>query len=272
MRQWDKTVSSASLMLALLLGGTAWAQSAGTAASNAASTAAAKVPASETVPANETPAKLDAGFWRARSDQYSVEWGSVTLGTGVISLKAVGDDCFEYQSTTEPIALVRWTYGAPMEFSQFCVHDDQVYPSHFKYSNDRRSSDNFTLDFDPKTQRVKMIQGGDVTEIRVPDPVYDRFSIQEAVRLWAAHNAGRTGQERDFAFLDENKLRTYRFRIQRRESVQTPAGTFDTVLVERIDNPKKSYRYWLAPSREYIPVKIEHINKGKTELRMALLK
>src|SRR3546814_19488745 len=108
-----------------------------------------------------------------------------------------------------------------------------------------------------------MIQGGDITEIRVPDPVYDRFSIQEAVLLWTAHNVGKLGQERDFAFLDENKLRTYRFRIQRRESVQTPAGTFDTVLVERIDNPKKSYRYWLAPSREYIPVKIEHLHKGK---------
>lgn len=268
MRQWDKTVSSVGLMLALLLSGTAWAQSTGAAA--AASNAA--VAATAPLPADIVLAPLDTNFWDARSDRYSVEWGSVTLGEGTISLKPVGGDCFEYLSETKPIALVRWTYGAPVEFSRFCVHDDQVYPSHFKYSNDRRGSDNFTLDFDPKTQRVKMIQGGNVTEIRVPDPVYDRFSIQEAVRLWAAHNVGKLGQERDFAFLDENKLRTYRFRIQRRESVETPAGTFDTVLVERIDNPKKSYRYWLAPAREYIPVKIEHINKGKTELRMALLK
>lgn len=267
MRHWDKTVSSASLMLAMLLSTAAWAQSAtsNAAASTAASTAAAKLP-------DPAVAKLDDKFWAARSDRYSVEWGSITLGKGTISLKPVGDGCFEYQSTTEPIALVRWTYGSPAEFSQFCVRDDQVYPSEFKYSNDHRSDDNFTLNFDPKAQRVKMIKGGDVTEIRVPDPVYDRFSIQEAVRLWAARNAGKSGLERDFAFLDENKLRTYRFRIQDHESVQTPAGTFDTVLVERIDNPKKSYRYWLAPSRQYIPVEIEHINKGKTELRMALLK
>src|SRR3546814_20875580 len=65
-------------------------------------------------------------------------------------LKPVGGDCFEYLSETRPIALVRWTYGSPVEFSRFCVRDNQVYPSHFKYSNDRRSDDNFTLDFDPK--------------------------------------------------------------------------------------------------------------------------
>lgn len=282
MKQWEKTVSWASVTLALLLPGAVSAQvpAASAAASNAASTAAARMSADDKAPAVEPAAKptaaptaaLDANFWAARSDDYSVEWGSVSLGDGTISLKPIGGDCFEYQSETHPIALVRWTYGSPMEFSRFCVRDHQVYPSHFRYSNDHRSDDNFTLDFDPKTQRVKMIQGGDVTEIRVPDPVYDRFSIQEAVRLWTARNAGKLGDERDFAFLDENELRTYRFRIQRRESVKTPAGTFDTVLVERIDNPKKSYRYWLAPVREYIPVKIEHIKKGKTELRMALLK
>lgn len=238
----------------------------------AAATASMAAASASAEPAPATaPAAVDANFWAARADHYSVQWGGVSLGDGVITIKPVGSDCFEYKSETDPIAIVRWTYGSPSEFSKFCVRDGQVYPSHFAYTNGK-SDDNFTLDFDTAKQRVKMMKGGDITEINVPDPVYDRFSIQEAVRYWTARNAGKIGIERDFPFLDDKKLKSYRFKIQGKEQVKTPVGTFDTVLVERIDNPKKSYRYWLAPAREYIPVKIEHINKGKTELQMSLQK
>ncbi len=215
---------------------------------------------------------LDAKFWAPRSDRYSVEWGSASLGDGTIALKPIGGDCYEYTSDTDPIAIVRWTYGSPGEFSRFCVEDGVLRPTRFEYRNARRSGDNFSLDFDPRTQRAKRIKGGEITEVRVPDPVYDRFSLREAVRLWAAHNADRIGAEREFVFLDQKDLSTYRFAIKGHEKVKTPAGSFDTLLVERVDNPKKSFRYWLLPEREFIPVKIEHINKGKTELRMALLK
>lgn len=213
----------------------------------------------------------DAGFWAARADRYSVEWGDISLGEGTIALKPRGDGCFDYSSTTDPIALVRWTYGSPRENSTFCVVDGTVQPRHFEYRNNKRSDDNFTLDFDAAAERAKMIRGGNVVELKAPAPTYDRFSIREAVRVWAAGNAGHIGAEKDFSFIDEDKLRLYRFQIQARETVETPAGRFETIRVARIDNPKKSYRYWLAPTRNFVPVKIEHINKGKVELRMALL-
>ncbi|MFT4045414.1 MAG: DUF3108 domain-containing protein [Solimonas sp.] len=216
-------------------------------------------------------AALPEGFWAARADRYSVEWGSVSLGDGTIALTPAGDGCFDYRSSTSPVAVVRWTYGSPSEASRFCVQDGLVRPQHFQYSNDKRSGDDFSIDFDARMQRAKLIKGGVVAEIKAPDPSYDRFSIREAVRLWVAQNAGQIGAEKDFDFIDEDKLRTYRFRIEAHETVQVPAGKFDALRVVRIDNPKKSYRYWLAPSRDYVPVKIEHINKGKTELRMALL-
>ncbi|MGH8444725.1 MAG: DUF3108 domain-containing protein [Solimonas sp.] len=267
-----RTVRAARLAI-LLLGVAALAQAADP-VPPAPATATAPVAAaasSTTSPAASPDAGLPASFWAARADRYSVEWGSISLGEGTISLKSKGDGCYDYESTTDPIAVVRWTYGAPHESSEFCVQDHLVRPRRFAYANDKRSDDNFSLDFDPRTQRAKMIRGGNVVEIKVPDPAYDRFSIREAVRLWAAENADQIGAEKDFAFVDEDKLRNYRFAIQARETVQTPAGSFETLRVARIDNPKKSYRYWLAPSRNFVPVKIEHINKGKVELRMALL-
>ena len=207
----------------------------------------------------------------ARSDRYSVEWGGISLGEGVISVTPKGDDCFEYRSTTDPIAVVRWTYGKPTETSEFCVRDGKVRAQRFAYRNDKRSKDSFTLDFDWQAHRAKLIHGGDVTEIKIEDGTTDRFSVREAVRLWVIDVKARTGAEQDFSFIDDDDLRRYRFAIKGVETVKTAAGSFETIRVERIDNPKKSYRYWLAPAHGYVPVKIEHINTGKVELRMSLL-
>ena len=209
--------------------------------------------------------------WAARSDRYSVEWGSIALGEGTISLRPSGSGCYEYRSTTKPIALVRWTYGAPEERSEFCLVQGAVQARNFAYRSGKNSADSFTIDFDAKAAHAKIIRGGTVTQLHLPGETTDRFSIREAVRAWVIQEQGRIGAEREFHFVDDNKVRAYRFAIRAAETVQTEAGSFQTLRVERIDNPKKSYRYWLAPARGYVPVKIEHINKNKVELRMSLL-
>ena len=222
------------------------------------------------LPAWQVQAADAPDYWAARSDRYSVQWGSISLGDGTISLKPLGNGCFEYHSKTNPIALVRWTYGSPQENSEFCVVDGRVQPQRFEYLSGKRSDD-FSIEFDHKNASAKLINNGNITQIKLTPDTTDRFSVREAVRAWVIAENGRIGAERDFDFIDDDKLRHYRFAIKAKETVKTEAGSFETLRVERIDNPKKSYRYWLAPSRLYVPVKIEHINKGKTELRMSLL-
>lgn len=209
---------------------------------------------------------------KARSDRYQVQWGSVSLGVGTIRLTPLGGDCYRYESITEPVALVRWTYGAPRETSEFCMVDGEVRAQRFAYHNDKRSKDNFTLDFDWKKRVVRVLRNGDFSQRSFEGVVYDRFVIREAARLWARQHAGDPVRaEADFTMVEDDRVRTYRFAITGREPVETPAGRFETLRVERVDNPRKTYRYWLAPSLDYLPVKIEHLKDGKAELRMQLL-
>jgi hypothetical protein len=49
-----------------------------------------------------------------------------------------------------------------------------------------------------------------------------------------------------------------------------PAGSFDTIIVQRVDDPKKTLRFWLAPERDYTPVKVVQDQEGQPELRMVL--
>ncbi len=208
----------------------------------------------------------------ARSDRYEVEWGSIPLGAGTIRLQPMGNNCYIYESTTDPIALVRWTYGAPSESSQFCIVDGEVRARRFSYQNDKRKKDNFSLEFDWKTDTVRLLRNGTLSQRSLPGLAYDRFVIREAVRLWVMRNADQASvPEAEFALVDDDSIRSYRFAIIGLETVDTPAGRFEALRVERVDNPRKTYRYWLAPSRDYVPVKIEHLKDGKPELRMSLL-
>lgn len=208
-----------------------------------------------------------------RSDRYQVEWSGVSLGEGTISLERDGENCYHYVSRTNPIALVRWTYGSPREESRFCVRDGRLIPQHFRYINDKREDDSFRLDFDWRSGQVKALKGGVMTVRDVPEEAYDRFVIREAVRLWVIdHVEGDGPAEREFVMVDDDRIKAYRFAIGGEETVETPAGTFETVRVDRVGDPKREAHYWLAPTRDYVPVKLEQLRKGKPELRMTLLR
>lgn len=208
--------------------------------------------------------------WSAHEEHYSVAWGGIALGEGRISLKPRGNDCFDYVSQTTPIALVRWSYGEPREASRFCVKDGVVLPQHFEYTVSGNSKDNFTLDFSADGRRIKRLQNGTVTELSVTPPVYDRFVVREAIRVWAMQHAEQIGAEQEFTVVETGEPKTYRYAIKAREKVQTEAGSFDSLRIERVDNPKKVQRYWLAPGRHYAVVRVEHYHKGKQQLMMSL--
>lgn len=200
---------------------------------------------------------------------YAVTWNGIGLGDSTISLKPMDPpDCYSYDNRSNPSGLVRMLYGKPRETSQFCVRGGTVVPKHFQFENSRGDK-NFTLDFDPAAKTVTD-QKGAVREL--PAGAQDRFGIQQAVRLWVISRNGEPDPAKtvEFAMVDQNRIRVYRFAITGKDSIEVPAGTFDTVVVERVDDPNKSLRLWLSPEQSYMPVKVEQIRNGKVDLRMEL--
>ena len=70
--------------------------------------------------------------------------------------------------------------------------------------------------------------------------------------------------------VDRKNLTHYQFRFAGRETVKTPAGDFEAIKLERIDNPDKLGLLWVAPSRDYLPVRIETRNGGKPPVLLQL--
>ncbi len=201
--------------------------------------------------------------------KYAVTWRGMGLGNAIITLKPHGDaDCYRYESLTEPSGLVRMFYGKPRETSDFCLRKGKLVPQRFEFKSPK--DDSFTLEFDAAAGKVR---GGRKGERDLPANAQDRFAIQQAVRLWVLENLKSEpgAVEAEFAMVDDRRIKQYRFAITGRERVEVPAGRFeDAVLVQRIDDPKKTTKFWLAPARDYMPVKVEQVRQGTVELRMVL--
>ena len=112
-------------------------------------------------------------------------------------------------------------------------------------------------------------ENGVVREI--PTEAVDSFALPQAVRLWVAKHAhDAEPQVAEFTMVDRKNLTYYQLKISGRETVKTPAGKFDAILLERIDNPNKIGRFWLAAERDWMPVKIETKSGKKPSLVLSL--
>jgi hypothetical protein len=190
---------------------------------------------------------------------YDVSWNGMHLGQASIVV-------------TNPVGMVRMFYGRPREISRFCVREGRVVPQRFVFeANDKE--DSFTLEFD---MAAGTVSGGLRKKPKpVPANAQDRFGLQQAVRLWVLERLRTPNPDAatvEFTMVDDSRIKTYRFAITGRESVEVPAGTFDAVIVQRVDDPNKSSKFWLARERDYMPVKVEQIKGGSADLRMVLRK
>lgn len=201
---------------------------------------------------------------------YATTWNGISLGDVIITLKAEGgSDCYRYESISDPVGMVKMFYGKPHETSQFCVRGGKVVPQRFSFVNPSDKKRSFTLEFDAAAKKVRDDKGG---ERDLPLNAQDRFGLQQAVRLWVLEHkdARETGASVEFAMVDDRRVKTYRFAMTARETIEVPAGRFETVVIQRVDDPKKSSKFWLAPERDYMPVKVEQLRGGKADLSMVL--
>ncbi len=213
---------------------------------------------------------VQAGSLAPTQLSYDVAWTGIPLGSGTLTLTAEANDCYRYELATKPVGLVSMLYGAPKEVSQFCVRDGRVVPSAMSFSNPKRSKDGFALNFDFVKGQVL---GGRNGPLAITPGTLDRLSVHQAARLWVKQhlNDARPGTLVT-PVADHKRIKTYTFAIKGRSKVTTPAGTFDAIQFERIDDPNTTLRFWLAPEKDYMPVKVQNIEDGDDKVSLVLRK
>lgn len=200
--------------------------------------------------------------------RYEVFWGSMNLGRADISLQRLDDGCYRYQSITHAGALVRMFYGEPREVSEFCLVNGEVRSRYLQFVNDKKKKDSFELRFD---WQAGTVAGPGQQQRELPANAVDRFSMQEALRLWVMRHVDEdTVAPLELTMVEDDRMRAYTFERVGERIVQTPAGALTAVLVERSDDPKKTVRFWFAPERGFQIVRFERLKDGKPAVEMLL--
>jgi hypothetical protein len=91
----------------------------------------------------------------------------------------------------------------------------------------------------------------------LPPATTDRLSFPYALALRAARPPGLPATEWEAPMTDGRRISRYRFVVIGRETLGTPAGSFDAIRIGRVrDKGDSATDVWLAAGRGMIPVRI----------------
>jgi hypothetical protein len=191
----------------------------------------------------------------------------MTVAVSSLKLEQQGDT-WVYASKSDPRGIGRMFSERPTQQSTLRVTETGVRPLRYMAddgtSSSKRDAD---VQFDWEHNRATGIYEGVKVDMPLQPGVQDDLSVQ--IALMVELLAGRTPQQ--FLLIDKNTVREYRYTREGEESVSTPLGKIDTVIYrsQKKGSPRIT-RFWCAPSRGYIPLRVEQEKDGDVQWTMQI--
>lgn len=219
---------------------------------------------------------------------YEVTRGGSPVGKAYYNLSQQNNGCYVYQGFAKPEGIAALLVSTTVERSEFCVNNGAIQPRSYRMWQGE-PDDMADLDADvagdddediDDRNYVAIFRNGaqqGQTNALPPKPLpistVDNSSMHFAIRSAVAQQM-QTGDRQPFEITvyKENKIKKYQFKIKGGGNLETAAGKFETVRVERVDHKKKRLTFWLAADRNYLPVKVKRSKKGGSDLTMTLRK
>lgn len=203
---------------------------------------------------------------------YEVAHGKMMLGDTTFTLAPepdAGKDCHVLKGLAQPMGLAALLTAPMHEESHFCIENGQL--RSMSYHVERKGggkNDNYSLSFD-WGNRMVTTEGEEPREL--PAGGLDRSVMEIALRRELQRSGDRLPTE-PFVFLrvEDDEIKPFSLQVTGRETVTTPVGQFETIRVERVNDPRRKFRIWLAPELAYLAVKIESQKDEKAVMRMIL--
>lgn len=181
-------------------------------------------------------------------------WHGMTVAVSDLKLERTGDT-WTYSSSSSPRGLGRLAAGVfpPRQVSIVRLTSAGVQPLSFK-SEGGESSKSIELAYDWPSHRVTGTYEGAAVDLPLTADVRDDASVQ--LGLTVELLAGRTPAS--FRVIDKDGTRQYQFARDGEATLQTPMGAIATVVYrsQKAGSPRIT-RFWCAPDRGYIPLKVE---------------
>lgn len=205
--------------------------------------------------------------------EYRVKALNISVGLTRLQLKAEGDGVYVYESRAETSGLARiFSDARANEYSRLIIRNGVITPLEYRFTLvNGDENKNYSVNFDWDRNLAKIFYKGRHYRLDVPPGTIDAFAIRLAVMRDLI-----VGREKlEYQAVERRRLKKYVFRRIGEEEVQTPAGTFKTVVIQSVKQKPKESRvttFWCAPQLQYLPVKGEQTKYGDRIYSMLLEK
>lgn len=199
-------------------------------------------------------------FFPTFTAHYELYAKGLAIGEGTRRLveEKNGNYLFESISYTTGLAAVI-RKDRIEERSLFNVVDGQVFPLKYSYhQTGGKKEKHVEIQFDWEKKQIKSLTDNP-WEIPLERGIVDKLLYQLVIMKTLQQGK----QDFSFKIADNGKIKVYTPTYLGTESVKTGLGTLDTVKYQRVATDKeRSTALWLAPSLHYLPIQVEHDEKG----------
>lgn len=156
------------------------------------------------------------------------------------------------------------------EQSRFHIQNGLIEPQEYRYERKGLSKKhNVRLGFDTSGKYEVESPSGD-DEIAYEGKIYDLLSHQLQLRIDLACKPPQDTYE--YSIARRKGVSEYSYRYVGDDSVQTPAGNFEAVMLERGEEGDKLEQIWLAPELNYLIVRFKHQEEDDEAAELLLVK
>ena len=157
------------------------------------------------------------------------------------------------------------------ETSTWQSHDDAIRPSTYLYQRTGGKKDKYlSLNFDWQKNQVHIDDHQQPWTLDIEENTLDKLVYQLSLMSDLAENKTQFS----YRIADGGKLKTYDIDILETEKITTPLGKIEAIKLIRHRAKSKGRQtiLWCAPALDYLPIKLEHTEKGGSVFTAVLRK
>jgi len=194
-------------------------------------------------------------------------WHGLTVAESTLKLEREGDHWI-YTSHSTPRGIGRMFSERPSMRSVLRITPEGVQPLSYK-ADDGTSSTKRAIDvvFDWEHKRIIGVYEDTPLDMPTQPEIQDDLSVQIAllVNVRRGHVPGK------LELLDKNQVREYNYQREDETTLPTVLGPVDTIVLktQKTGSPRFN-RYWCAPGKGFVPMKVEQTRGDEVQWTMQI--
>jgi hypothetical protein len=198
---------------------------------------------------------------------YAWRWHGMTVAVSTLKLERQGDT-WVYSSKSSPHGIGKVFAERPVQKSVMRVTDNGVQPLSYDADDGTQSTKKDAhVRFDWERGRATGVYEDNKVDLPLHPGIQDDASVQ--VALMVELLAGREPQKFELQY--DNTVREGEYHREGEESIDTAIGKVDTIVfgAQKIGSPRIT-RFWCAPTRGYMPMRVEQRKGDDVQWTMEL--